>query len=141
MRNFLSTGQFLITERISATETLIHRACSCGHEEIVKAMLDRMDDTDKVKLDWKLLYMVIANGNLEITKALLEKKPAYSETPMNKDGMLPIVLAANMSKKDIVSFLYKKTSITALLYNDGYQASELFGAVITNGMLGKYISL
>ncbi|EFH49421.1 hypothetical protein ARALYDRAFT_908355 [Arabidopsis lyrata subsp. lyrata] len=89
VRNFLSNGQFLITERISATETLIHRACSCGHEEIVKAMLDRMDDTDKVKLDWKLLYMVIANGNLEITKALLEKKPAYSETPMNKDGMLP----------------------------------------------------
>lgn len=103
----------------------LHVACYFGHADVVQLLLENDADVNKVAMngsDLTALQSAVASIHTDVVKVLLSYKPDLNVRMLG--GFTPLMSAAAMGAKEIMSLLLEAGADQTLLSDDGRTASE-----------------
>jgi ankyrin repeat protein len=124
-RLILAAGRSLeqLNQQDSLGNTPLHWAARGGHADLVRLLLDSgVDVTIKNDDAESALHTAAANGNQEVTEALLEKVPSEELSSQNSLGRSPLHLAAANGSAGVLGQLLKRGASISLKDTFGYTA-------------------
>jgi len=86
--------------------TALHQACVEGRIEVIHYLLNLGADANSVdRFGYSPLHLAIQNGSLEVVTMLVERGANPNPPQTEGAGILPLTLALNQNKTDIVHYL------------------------------------
>lgn len=121
----LATEPKLVHEYSGDGFTALHVASYFGHANVVTLLLENDADVNKVAMngsDLTALQSAVASMHTEVVKALLEYNPDVNVTMFG--GFTPLMSAAAMGAKEIMSLLLDAGADQKISSDDGRTAAE-----------------
>ena len=103
----------------------LHVASYFGHANVVKLLLDNGADVDKIAMNGSeltALQRAVACMHTDVVRVLLDYNPDVNVRMLG--GFTPLMSAAAMGAKEIISLLLEKGADKKLISDDGRTASE-----------------
>jgi ankyrin repeat protein len=103
----------------------LHVASYFGHANVVKLLLDNGADVDKIAMNGSeltALQSAVACMHTDVVRVLLDYNPDVNVRMLG--GFTPLMSAAAMGAKEIISLLLEKGADKKLISDDGRTASE-----------------
>lgn len=103
----------------------LHVACYFGHANVAKLLLDNGADVDKIAMNGSeltALQSAVACMHTDVVRVLLDYNPDVNVRMLG--GFTPLMSAAAMGAKEIISLLLEKGADKNLISDDGRTASE-----------------
>ncbi|XP_052195398.1 uncharacterized protein LOC127803312 [Diospyros lotus] len=132
VKELLEIDSSVLGTRFTAFEAnALQVAVVAGQKEIFLELMKKVDDHGILKqkntYGDTILTLAVAEGSIKIVKKLVHTCVELVDIP-NKNGDLPVTLAALSGKKEIVSFLLDLTP----MYESNPSYGDIEGVVVTN---------
>lgn len=121
------------------SETMLHMAALANRYEFVKLLVAHMHPQDLAIINKKgctALCFAAVTGNVELARVMINKN-LNLPTIRGSDGVLPILMAAMLGKRDMVEYLWEYNRRSS----DDEENIKLVIACINANLFGKYLSL
>ena len=110
-----------LTWKDASSASALNRACYCGHEEVVRVLLEAGADKDDANsMGWTALINACRNGHTPIAKMLLER--GANIDAVNAEGWTALICAAARGHTEAARLLLAAGAAKDLVDNDGYTA-------------------